>query len=83
MKYSFKSRAFKQLQKLPREVQIQIIKKVDYFCTQDDPLQFSEPLVRGELGSYRFRIGDYQVIFDLDDEGVVILLVGHRKAIYR
>ncbi len=35
------------------------------------------------LGSYRFRVGDYRVIFDLEGEEIVVLRVGHRKEIYR
>ena len=83
MEYFFKARAFKQLKQLPRNIQIRIIKKLDFFCLQDDPIGFAESLVRSEIGSYRFRIGDYRIIFDLEEEGVMILLVGHRKDIYR
>ncbi|MBU7028007.1 MAG: type II toxin-antitoxin system RelE/ParE family toxin [Theionarchaea archaeon] len=33
--------------------------------------------------SYRFRIGDCRVIFDIDGKTLVILRIGHRKRIYR
>jgi mRNA interferase RelE/StbE len=36
-----------------------------------------------EIGTYRFRIGDYRVIFDLEGNDVIVLRVGHRKEIYR
>ncbi|MDP2630801.1 MAG: type II toxin-antitoxin system RelE/ParE family toxin [Candidatus Uhrbacteria bacterium] len=83
MEYYFKAHALKLLKKLPKDVQIRMIKKLDFFCSQDDPIDFAESLVRSELGSYRFRIGDYRVIFDLEDDGIIILLVGHRRDIYR
>jgi mRNA interferase RelE/StbE len=35
------------------------------------------------LGPYRFRIGDYRVIFDLVDDEIVVLRVGHRREIYK
>ena len=35
------------------------------------------------LETYRFRIGDYRVIFDIEDKEIVILRVGHRKNIYK
>ena len=37
------------------------------------------------FGQYRFRIGDYRIIFDLDPntEEVIVLAVGHRKDVYR
>ena len=50
---------------------------------EHDPLKYAEPLKQSELGSYRFRIGDYRVVFDLDEDQIVILRVGHRREIYR
>jgi mRNA interferase RelE/StbE len=35
------------------------------------------------LGGYRFRVGDYRVIFDMEGEEIVVLRVGHRSHIYR
>ncbi|MBW2067248.1 MAG: type II toxin-antitoxin system RelE/ParE family toxin, partial [Deltaproteobacteria bacterium] len=29
------------------------------------------------LGTYRFRIGDYRVIFDIEGKDIVVLRVGH------
>lgn len=83
MNYFFKACALKQLQKFPRDIQLRIIQKLDFFCRQDDPLHYAEPLVRSEIGHYRFRIGDYRVIVDLEDDGFIILLIGHRRDIYR
>jgi mRNA interferase RelE/StbE len=50
---------------------------------EPDPLKYAEPLKQSELGSYRFRIGDYRVVFDLSGDEIVILRVGHRREIYR
>ena len=43
----------------------------------------AERLTEPELGSYRFRVGDYRVIFDLEGDEIVVLRVGHRREIYR
>ncbi|MBI4381252.1 MAG: type II toxin-antitoxin system RelE/ParE family toxin [candidate division NC10 bacterium] len=32
---------------------------------EEDPLRHAEKLTQSVLGSYRFRIGDYRVVFDL------------------
>jgi mRNA interferase RelE/StbE len=40
-------------------------------------------MVDPSLGGYRFRIGDYRVIFDIEGDEIVVLRVGHRKEIYR
>ena len=48
-----------------------------------DPLAHAEPLKQSDLGSYRFRIGDYRVVFDLEGSEIVVLRVGHRREIYK
>jgi mRNA interferase RelE/StbE len=50
---------------------------------EQDPLKHAEPLKQSELGSYRFRIGEYRVVFDLERDQIIILRVGHRREIYR
>ncbi len=50
---------------------------------QENPVEKSKKLLHSTLGTYRYRVGDYRVIFDLDGRRVVILRVGHRKEIYR
>lgn len=48
-----------------------------------DPVKYAERLIDSGLGAYRFRIGDYRVIFDIEGHDIVILRIGHRKEIYR
>lgn len=50
---------------------------------KQDPLGRAKKLTDPQLGTYRFRVGDFRVIFDLDGRDIVILRVGHRKSIYR
>ena len=50
---------------------------------KDNPLQYAERLTDSELGGYRFRIGDYRVIFDIEGNDIVVLRAGHRKEIYK
>ncbi len=49
----------------------------------EEPLRFAEKLTDPILGEYRFRIGDYRVIFDIKGNEIVILRVGHRREIYK
>lgn len=81
--YQFTKTSLRRFKKQPRDVQIRIIEKLDYFCSQDNPLDFAEPLTHSSLGQYRFRIGDYRVSFDVEGEILVIHDVDHRKDIYR
>lgn len=50
---------------------------------KDNPLEYAERLTNSELGTYRFRIGDYRVIFDIKGNDIVVLRTGHLKEIYK
>jgi len=46
-------------------------------------LRFSEKLSDPILGEYRFGIGDYRVVFDIEGDEIIVLRVGHRREIYK
>lgn len=81
--YSFTLQAVKDIKRLPKDVQKRIIKKLDYFVSIPNPLLFADALVNFEIGQYRFRVGDYRIIFDIEGEILHILTLGHRREIYR
>jgi len=81
--YAFKINAAKELKKLPSDIQVRLIKKLDYFVSYRDLLVFADTLINSELGTYRLRVGDYRVIFDVEDEVLIVLSVGHRRYIYK
>ncbi len=77
----YTKRAVKDIQELDPLAQKRLAKKLE--SLQEDPIVKSKKLMNSDLGSYRFRIGDHRVIFDLVGSQVVILRVGHRREIYR
>ena len=83
MKYKivFTRRATKDIAKLEPEIKERIGDALRRYS--EDPLSYARKMVDPSLGSYRFRIGDYRVIFDLEDDELIVLRVGHRKEIYR
>lgn len=83
MSYNFvyTRRAIKDIEHLDAIVKKRIGNTLLRFL--DDPLKHSVPLTDSTLGGYRFRIGDYRVIFDIEDNDIVVLRVGHRKEIYK
>lgn len=83
MEYYFKSSALRDLKKLPKDKQVFIIKKLDFYTSQSNPLKFAEKMIDKDFGQYRFRIGDYRVIFDVVNNKIIILRLGHRKDIYK
>ena len=77
--------AEKQLRKLDKPIQKRLLDWLDDRIEGcKNPRHFGEPL-RGEMaGLWRYRIGDYRVICEIQDQQLVVLAlaVGHRREIY-
>ncbi len=82
----YTQKAKDDLKNLELKTARRIIKKIFFFSNQKNPLSFAKKLSNTAIGMYRFRIGDYRVIFDIDAKGSVqilmILRIKHRKDIY-
>lgn len=78
-------RAKKQLHKLDRDIAEMILrwvhKNLDN-CT--NPYQHGKGLSANRSGQWRYRIGDYRLICDIENDKLCICVVevGHRKNIY-
>jgi mRNA interferase RelE/StbE len=63
-----------------------IAAKLRFFAQQENPLRFAERLTSSPYGEYRFRVGDYRILFDVNARGVisilVILRIKHRREAY-
>ena len=77
----YTQRAVRDIEKLDSQIKERIGKTLLRY--ERDPLRYAEKLTQSAIGSYRFRIGDYRVVFDLDGEEIVVLRVGHRREIYK
>jgi mRNA-degrading endonuclease RelE of RelBE toxin-antitoxin system len=55
--------------------------KIRFFVSQSDPFQFAEPLTGYD--AYRFRVGDYRVTFELEDDTARVLSIRRRDEAYR
>jgi mRNA interferase RelE/StbE len=77
--------AEKQLRKLDKPIQKRLLDWLeDRIEGCKNPRHFGEPL-RGEMaGLWRYRIGDYRVICEIQDQQLVVLALalGHRREIY-
>lgn len=81
--WSFTEKSEKQFSTLDKIVRKRILQKLDVWCKYNKPLDFAESLINTELGSYRYRVGDYRIIFDVEKDIIVVLVVGHRRKIYK
>ena len=81
MKYKiyFEKRALRELMKLDKFLARRIIKKIKEL--EKNP--FSKDIKRlKNQTSFRLRIGDYRVLFELLEDTIKVLKIGHRKNIY-
>lgn len=74
-------RALKDLEKIDVKIKTKIGDKIKLLI--NNPIGSSKKLSTPIIGTYRFRVGEYRVIFDIDDDKVIVLRIGHRKDIYR
>ena len=81
--FNFKKSAAKEIDKLPPYIRKRILEKLKFYAAQENPLKFADKLKDYRFGEYRFRMGDYRMLFDVEDKEITILKVGHRKDIYK
>lgn len=73
--------AFRDIQKLDSVAKKKIKKKIEIYSKT--PFSFAKKLVSPLIGNYRWRIGNYRAVFDIDKDKIIILRVGHRREIYK
>mgnify|MGYP001670749702 FL=1 len=80
----FSEKALKQLKKLDRSTASLItgwLRKNIEGCS--NPRQHGKGLTADRSGQWRYRVGSYRIIVDINDEKVLVLVLetGHRKNI--
>lgn len=88
MKYhvEFSKEALKQLKRMDRQNAALIlgwIRKNLENC--ENPRTFGKGLTSNRSGQWRYRIGDYRIIAEIQEQRVIILVlnIGHRSDIYK
>jgi len=79
----FKGSAAKALKRIPKRDQIRVRDKIDSL-SENLPDRMTTKM-KGDNPFHRVRVGDYRIIYEIQDEILLILLlkIGHRKDIYR
>lgn len=82
-KIEFLKTAQKEFYRLPQQIQERIAKKLEILKT--NPYPSGVKALKNGQGRLRLRVGDYRVIYRVENDVLVILIitVGHRKNIYR
>lgn len=82
-KVEFKNSARKQFDQLPIAIQDKLEKRIDDLSL--NPRPHGVVKLMNEESLYRIRLGDYRVIYQIQDKILLILIVkiGHRREVYR
>lgn len=84
-KIEYDEKAARELVKLDKRAAKNIKKYLDErIATNDDPRRFGEGLTENLAGLWKYRIGDYRIIAEIQENKIVVLIVriGHRSKVY-
>lgn len=79
----FVKQAVKQFKALPTQDRERLQPKIDALATEPRPSGVVK--LAGADDLYRIRVGEYRIIYSIQDEQLLILVVkiGHRRDVYR
>ncbi len=79
----FDKPASKQLAKLPKKAYEKVKKSIEELAENPRPVGCLK--LKGNGEAYRIRIGDFRVIYEIEDDVLVVVVVsvGDRKEVYR
>ena len=80
----FADKARKEFLKLDKPIQKQIQTFIVKLQGLEDPRSSGKALAGNLAGRWRYRVGDYRLVCEIDNEKIIItiLRIGHRKNIY-
>lgn len=81
MKVIVSERAKKQLKKITRLKQMIIVSKLQTMAEEGEIL--NEDKLSGYTNIYKIRVGDYRIVCRRLSGEVHVVLVGHRKEVYK
>jgi mRNA interferase RelE/StbE len=81
----FSKTADKALRKLDRAVAAKILNELEEVSKLNNPRSRGKGLKHNLSGLWRYRVGDYRIICDIEDEVLVVLVVdvSHRRDAYK
>lgn len=81
----FTSKAIKSLKKIDKKAQALLLAWIEKnLVTCNNPYLYGKSLVENHMQEWSYRIGDYRIIADIQEDKILILVldIGHRKNIY-
>jgi len=76
----FKPRAVRDIERLPSRIQAQVLARIE---EMSDDLKGDVKRLTNFTPEYRLRVGDYRVLFEVEEKTAVIYRIRHRREAYR
>jgi len=82
-KILYKKTVEKELRKLPKTIFVIVVSMIQ--TLSENPRPNNSVKLRGATNLYRIRHSDYRIIYSINDQEIVIIVikVAHRKEVYR
>jgi mRNA interferase RelE/StbE len=80
-KIAYSGDALKSLRRLPSNDAQRIRNKIEQYAEDPTSQANNTKKLRGRDG-LRLRVGDWRVIFDEDEDGIRVLVIGPRGSVY-
>lgn len=81
-KVEWTEHAVHDLERIDKPIVKRILNKITWLSNHFDSI-IPETLSADLSGTFKLRIGDWRVVYTIEDDHIVIQAVGHRREIYR
>ncbi|MFA4842364.1 MAG: type II toxin-antitoxin system RelE/ParE family toxin [Candidatus Omnitrophota bacterium] len=69
------------LPRIPRNIKEIILRAIEERLAIE-PLAYGEPLRQSLKGYRKLRVGDYRILYRIENQDIIILKIGHRNEVY-
>ena len=69
------------LPKINKDIKLRIKKAIEERL-MTDPLKYGKPLRKSLKGYWKLRVGDYRVVYKIEESNIIVLAIIHRKEVY-
>ncbi len=80
MKIQIQESALRDLKKIDKSTAVQILQKVQRLESYPDVSNIKK--LKKHYPPFRYRIGDYRVLFDVEGDVLIVVQIKHRKEAY-
>jgi len=69
------------LPKINKDIKLRIKKAIEERLMTDS-LKYGKPLRKSLKGYWKLRVGDYRVVYKIEESNIIVLAIIHRKEVY-